>query len=241
MMKGPHSKGLIIRLIALFMLGLAIVVTGKLDAARYTYDNAVIPETSIPKLDRQTYIFLTRYGKQLQDLSYEYGVDWRLALAVLRQESSFKPEVISDKGAEGFMQLMPNTGIQLASLHNVDDFTEPIANIKLGVIHLRDMLRDFPETDGDNRLELAVASYNCGYSRIDDARTVAIFLGDNPDSWNSVRSALTLLSKRYSPLHEHIWKGGKPTGGYFAGSDETLGYVDNVMQYYNIYRNVLRR
>ena len=240
-MKRPEVRGLIIRISTLLLLGLGIVITGKLHAARYSYDSTVIPEASIPKLDKQTYVFLTHYGKELQDMSYEYGVDWRLALAVLRQESAFNPTVISEKGAEGFMQLMPNTGLYLASLHNVQDITRPSDNIKLGVIHLRDMLRNFSDTEGDNRLELAIAAYNCGYSRIEDAQTISKFLGDPTDSWSSVRSGLTLLSKRFSPLHAHVWEDGKPTAGYFAGSDETLGYVESVMQFYNIYRNVLRR
>jgi peptidoglycan lytic transglycosylase F len=136
---------------------------------------------------------------------------------------------------------MPSTGLQLASLHNVENLSDPSVNLRLGVIHLRDMMRDFPEADGKDRLELAVAAYNCGLTRIQDAQTVASFLGDNPNSWVSVKSALPLLSSRYSPLHKHIWSSGKPTSGYFGEYDQTLTYVDNVMQYYNIYRNVLQR
>ncbi len=240
-MKRPGIRGLIIRIVALVVVGIAIVVTSESDAARYSYDSTVIPENSIPKLDRQTYIFLTEYGKQLQDLSYTYGVDWRLALAVLRQESAFNPEATSYKGAEGFMQLMPETGLWLASLHNVEDIYNPVANIQLGVIHLRDMLRDFPEAEGENRLELAVAAYNSGLSRVQDAQAVAEFLGDNPNTWPSVKSALPLLSKRFAPLQKHIWRTGRPTSGYFGGYDQTLVYVENVMRYYNIYQNVLHR
>ncbi|OYV88420.1 MAG: hypothetical protein B7Z63_00535 [Ignavibacteriae bacterium 37-53-5] len=241
MMRRPLNRGLIIRLVAVIVLGIAILVTGESDAARYSYDSTVIPENSIPKLDRQTYVFLTEYGKQLQNLSNVYGIDWRLALAVLRQESAFDPGAVSHKGAEGFMQIMPSTGLELASLHDVEDMSDPYMNLKLGVIHLRDMVRDFPESEGKSRIELAVAAYNCGLSRVQDAQAVAEFLGDNPNSWMSVKSALPLLSSRYAPLHKHIWSAGKPTSGYFGEYAQTLTYVENVMQYYNIYQNVLRR
>jgi membrane-bound lytic murein transglycosylase MltF len=241
MMRRPLNRGLIIRLVAVIVLGIVIIVTGESDAARYSYDSTVIPENSIPKLDRQTYVFLTEYGKQLQNLSNTYGIDWRLALAVLRQESAFDPGAVSHKGAEGFMQLMPSTGLQLASLHDVEDISNPYMNLKLGVIHLRNMVRDFPEAEGKNRIELAVAAYNCGLTRVQDAQTIAEYLGDKPEAWVAVKSALPLLSARYAPLHKHIWTSGKPTSGYFGEYDQTLTYVENVMQYYDIYRNVLHR
>jgi len=217
-----------------------IVLTGESDAARYSYDSTVIPENSIPKLDRQTYIFLTEYGRTLKDLSSTYGVDWRLALAVLRQESAFDPEATSYKGAAGFMQIMPETGLQLAFTHNVDDPSEPTANIRLGIIHLRDMLRSFSDSDGEDRLELAIAAYNCGLARVQDAQTVAHFLGDTPSSWLSVKAALPLLSNRYEPLHKHIWETGRPVSGCFGGYEQTYVYVENVMHYYNIYVNALQ-
>ena len=238
-MNRPHIRGLLKRIAVFVTIGTAVILTGEIDAARYTYDSAIIPEASIPNLDRQTYIFLSEYGRTLQDISYKYGVDWRLALAVLRQESGFDPQATSYRGASGFMQLMPITGLHLASLNNVDDLSNPSENIRLGVIHLRDMLRTYSDCEGEDRLELAVAAYNCGQGRIQDAQTVAEFLGDKSNLWSSVKSALPLLSVRYSPLHKHIWKDGKPTSGTFRGYEQTSVYVENVMHYYNIYRNIL--
>ena len=239
----PHVRGLAIRFVVLSLVGAAIILTQKSDAARYSYDNvaisAIIPEASIPKLDRQTYIFLTEYGKQLREIGNEYGIDWRLSLAVLRQESAFDPEATSDKGASGLMQLMPETGMRLAIVNNVDDISDPVENIKLGSIHLRDMLREFSDSEGDDRIELAVAAYNCGEGRVQDAQAVAEFLDDPPNTWTAVKSALPVLSERYSPLHAHIWGTGKPTFGTFGAYEQTLTYVENVMHYYNIYRNVL--
>jgi len=238
-----HVRGLLIRIVLFGIIGTGVILTGRTDAARYAYDNTIIPEASIPKLDRQTYIFLNEYGKQLQCFASTYGVDWRLALAVLREESGFDPQATSDKGACGFMQLMPLTGLSLASMHDftVDDISDPVENIELGVIHLRDMLRIYSDCESTDRLELAIAAYNCGPGRIQDAQTVAEYLGDKPILWTSVKSALPLLSERYSPLHGHIWINGKPVSGTFGGYEETLTYVENVMHYYNIYRNVLRQ
>jgi membrane-bound lytic murein transglycosylase MltF len=241
-MKKSHFRALLIRLLFFGTIGGIIILRGETDAARYNYDNTVVSKEAIPKLDRQTYIFLNEYGKNLKNFSQSYRIDWRLALAVLRAESGFDPQATSDKGAAGFMQLMPGTGLYLASLYdvNVDDLSDPLENMKLGVIHLRDMLRLYSDCDGTDRLEMAVAAYNCGPGRIQDAQTVAEYLGDKPALWTSVRSALPLLSARYSPLHEHIWQGGRPVYGTFEGYQQTLTYVENVMQYYNIYRTILQ-
>ena len=138
------------------------------------------------------------------------------------------------------MQLMPITGLQLASTHDVDDLSDPVANIRLGIIHLRDMLRTYSDCEGENRIELAVAAYNCGQGRIQDAQTIAQFLGDKSTTWVSIKSALPLLSSRYSPLHAHIWEGGKPPCGTFGSYQQTLTYVENVMHYYGVYKNVLK-
>ncbi|MGC8594548.1 MAG: transglycosylase SLT domain-containing protein [Candidatus Kryptoniota bacterium] len=230
---------LIVTLLVIVASG--IVLTDQSDAARYIYSSDVVPEASIPKLDRYTYVFLNKYGSQLKVLSYSYGVDWRLALAVLRAESNFDTEAVSDRGAFGLMQLMPETGLHLASLNDVNNIADPVSNMKLGIIHLRDLLRQFPNAEGQNRVGLAVAAYNCGLSRIQDAQTIAGYLGDNPDSWTSIRASLQLLSKRYSLLHRHIWSSGRPTSGYFGEYSQTENYVENVLHYYNIYKNVLKR
>jgi membrane-bound lytic murein transglycosylase MltF len=227
--------------VLLVVIACGIVLTDQSDAARYSYSSVVLPESSIPKLDRYTYIFLNKYGSQLKILCYSYGVDWRLALAVLRTESNFDSEAVSDRGAFGLMQLMPETGIHLASLNDVADVTDPVSNMKLGIIHLRNLLRQFPNAEGQDRVALAVASYNCGLSRIQDAQTIASYLGDNPNSWTSIRASMQLLSRRYSLLHRHIWLSGRPNSGYFGEYTETENYVENVLHYYNIYKNVLQR
>lgn len=225
----------------LVVVASGIVLTDQSDAAKYSYSNDVLPEASIPKLDRYTYVFLNKYGSQLKILCYSYGVDWRLALAVLRTESNFDTEAVSDRGAFGLMQLMPETGIHLASLNDVQDVADPVSNMKLGIIHLRNLLRQFPNAEGQDRVALGIAAYNCGLSRIQDAQTIASYLGDNPYSWTSIRASLQLLSRRYYLLHRHIWLSGKPSSGYFGDYSETENYVENVLHYYNIYKNALQR
>lgn len=82
-----------------------------------------------------------------------YSLDPRLMLEVARQESDFDPRSVSDKGALGVMQLMPETARELG----VTDPFNAAENIDGGARYLRDLLRQYR---GDVRLSLA--AYNAG-------------------------------------------------------------------------------
>ena len=80
----------------------------------------------------------------------------------MREESGYRPDVVSVSGARGLLQLMPATaqrvakGIEMADV-SVDDLFLPDINIRLGAALLEDLLDRF-----DGRASAAVASYNAG-------------------------------------------------------------------------------
>jgi soluble lytic murein transglycosylase-like protein len=82
-----------------------------------------------------------------------YGVSQELIVAIIEAESEFNPRAVSRRGAQGLMQLMPETAATLG----VNDPFDPRANIDGGVRHLRAMMDRF-----DNNLPLALAAYNAG-------------------------------------------------------------------------------
>jgi soluble lytic murein transglycosylase-like protein len=85
------------------------------------------------------------------------GVSQRLALAVARSESSFRPHAISRTGAMGLMQLMPRTADALG----VDDAFDPVQNADAGTRYLGWLSRRYR---GDH--VRAVAAYNAGPARV---------------------------------------------------------------------------
>ena len=94
------------------------------------------------------------------------GADPALALAVMRQESSFDTATVSPVGARGLMQLMPGTAATLGRAMGLDASAavltgDPAANVRLGTAYLAQMLARF-----GGSAPLAVAAYNAGPNRV---------------------------------------------------------------------------
>jgi len=98
-----------------------------------------------------------RYGQIIRTAAERYSLDTELIKAVIKVESNFNPYVVSEKGAMGLMQLMPETAkeMEVASPFKARD------NIMGGSRYLRKMLNLF---DGD--LRLGLAAYNAGPNRV---------------------------------------------------------------------------
>jgi len=86
-----------------------------------------------------------------------HGLPPALVKAVVKAESNFQPNAISDKGAQGLMQLMPATAEDLG----VDHPFTPEENVLGGSRYLREMYDRF----GD--WEHALAAYNAGPGAVD--------------------------------------------------------------------------
>lgn len=80
-----------------------------------------------------------------------------LVYCVIEQESGFSSTAVSPKGAEGIMQIMPDTQ-RLLGLSAPFDAE---SNIKAGTTYLRWMLNTFKETS------LALAAYNAGPKNVE--------------------------------------------------------------------------
>jgi len=167
-----------------------------------------------------------------------YGLDYRFVLALVKKESRFDANAVSDRGAYGLMQIMPPTVSEISDKLNMETVSTPRGNVHAGIYYFAEILKLFGGLDPENRLRLSLAAYFAGPSRIYDAQDVAAYIGENPTSWASVRSALPLLSKRFYSLHRAIWERGKPKNGYFGDSRQTLAYVDSVMENYKEYQKV---
>jgi soluble lytic murein transglycosylase-like protein len=105
----------------------------------------------------------SRYSGEIREIAARHGVDADLVEAVIRVESAFNPRAVSNRGAQGLMQLMPRT----ASALGVRNVFDPYQNIEGGVRHLRYLLDRYP-----GNVPLALAAYNAGEKAVDYYRGV---------------------------------------------------------------------
>jgi len=87
-----------------------------------------------------------------------YRLDPDLVNSVIRAESGFNVRAVSPKGAQGLMQLMPQTASQLG----VQNAFDPQANVEGGTRYLRELLERY-----DFDLIKALAAYNAGPQRVE--------------------------------------------------------------------------
>ena len=85
-----------------------------------------------------------RYDQDIHDQQMYYGIPEALIRAVMKVESDFDPHVVSSAGAQGLMQLMPDT----ARLMGVTDSFDPRQNIMGGARYLQVLARRFCRTPG---------------------------------------------------------------------------------------------
>jgi membrane-bound lytic murein transglycosylase F len=170
---------------------------------------------------------LSEYDDLFRRHVQQLGWDWRLLASLSYQESEFLPTARSWAGAQGLMQLMPNTARQLG-VRNVWD---PEENVSGGARFLVDLTTRWTPLihDEGERLKFILASYNVGPGHVDDARRLTDEYGGNSQVWNDVAYWLLQKSKRevYTlPVVRH---------GYARGL-EPVTYVSRILDRFDHYR-----
>lgn len=94
-----------------------------------------------------------RYDEWIREAAALYQIPEELVRAVIQVESDYDARAVSQVGAQGLMQLMPETAERM----QVHDIFDPRENIFGGVRYLRVLANLF---NGD--LELTLAGYNAG-------------------------------------------------------------------------------
>lgn len=99
-----------------------------------------------------------KYDPIIQKLAARHGVPADFVHAVIKAESNYDQFAVSEKGALGLMQLMPETAIKYGVLNVFD----PEQNIEGGIKYLKDLIKKY---NGDRNLVLA--AYNAGQMAVE--------------------------------------------------------------------------
>jgi soluble lytic murein transglycosylase len=110
-----------------------------------------------------------RYPLEYQELvrrnARTFDVDPALIAAVIYAESRFEPDAVSEAGAIGLMQLLPETGKWIAATggerFRVRDLYNPKVNVRYGSFYLDRLLDKYED------VRFALAAYHAGQGNAD--------------------------------------------------------------------------
>lgn len=154
------------RILVILLILLIILLAGGYFLVYFTIDD-----------DHRPYMdYIIKYSDQ-------YDLDPKLVTAVVETESNFNPEAKSSVGALGLMQIMPETGEEIAKNFEQDyseeDLYDPETNIKFGTYYLRYLF------DYYGSMDYAILAYNGGLGNVDLWIKEGILTG-NPQDYQNI-------------------------------------------------------
>lgn len=194
----------------------------------------VVEQDSEQLLAEGEYV-ISPYDKIFRRVSRRHNIDWVLMSAIASGESHFKADAVSSRGAVGIMQVMPH----IAKEWDVEreELFDPAINIDVACRlykSMQKMLRLPKDTAERDRIAFTIASYNCGASRIIDARNLAEYYDEPHTEWETVSEYLRLLSDEEYYNHEAV------LNGRFKEPHITIAYTNRVLERYDRYQSQIK-
>jgi membrane-bound lytic murein transglycosylase F len=174
---------------------------------------------------------LSVYDETIKEVAAIIGWDWRLLASLIYQESEFKPDVVSWAGAYGLMQLMPVVMQQFG----IDSTASPEEQIKVGGKFIQYLDRQIPASviDSAERIKFVLAAYNSGVGHVLDARRLAEKYNKNPDVWTGQTDFFMRNKSKPAFYHDSVVYYG------YARGEETFAFVEQIIDRYDHYRNLI--
>lgn len=108
------------------------------------------------------FVYMWPYQQEILEYSDKNKIDPFLIAAIIKNESGFDQKAVSDAGAVGLMQIMPETGRWIAEQMGIDGYTDDAlylsrTNIRMGCWYIGELEHEFKEN-----LTLIMIAYNAG-------------------------------------------------------------------------------
>jgi soluble lytic murein transglycosylase len=131
-------------------------------------------------------IYPKNYKEVVNIYAEKYDVEENLILAVIKAESNFNKNAVSNRNAVGLMQLMEDTAKDVAQKNeieiNFDNITEELVdvykNIEIGTCYLSILIQKYQNK------EVALAAYNAGIGTVDGWIEKGVIQKDGTDIEN---------------------------------------------------------
>ena len=113
---------------------------------------------------QKKYIYPIKYEKMVKQSVNEFELDVYLVYAVIKTESGFDANALSEKGAVGLMQIMPSTASFIAKELGASsyDLYDANCNIRFGCFYLKYLLEKYKSVPN------AIIAYNAGEGRVNN-------------------------------------------------------------------------
>lgn len=173
---------------------------------------------------------ISPYDDIFRRVCRRHHLDWRLMSAIAYCESRFDAQARSPRGAVGIMQVMPHIAKHWDVMEQ--ELLDPAINIDVACRLYKSMQKQlrFAKTVSEyDRAAFTVASYNCGASRVIDARNLTEYYENSKDDWTMVRDYMLLLTEEEFYNHEAV------IAGRFREPHITIAYTNKVMDRYENY------
>ena len=126
------------------------------------YDQAVTVATSLHVFNDYSLLYPRPYDAEVNAAAHLAQITPEIVYGVVRQESLYRLDAVSNAGARGLMQLQPATARSTAHYYKrptpaLTDLFDPYINTALGAARLRMLLDEF-----DSQIPVALAGYNAG-------------------------------------------------------------------------------
>jgi len=171
---------------------------------------------------------VSQFDDIIKKTAKNIGWDWRLLASLIYQESRFRLDLESEKGAFGLMQLMP----VVMERYEIDYDATPEEQLNAGgqlISYLDDCLES-KVTDSVERIKFVLAAYNSGLSHVYDAQRLASKYGKFPDVWDNNVDYFILNKSKKQYYNDTCCK-----AGYLRGT-ETYRFVEEVLDRYHQYQ-----
>ena len=205
---------------------LVVVVIMPLSRRQFRGVMSAVDMAQEPLLAEGEYI-ISPYDNIFRRVCSRHHLDWTLMSAIASCESRFDPNARSERGAVGLMQVMPH----IARHWDVaaDELLDVAINIDVSCRIYRSTRRQLMlprDIDPMDAVAFTIAAYNCGASRVTDARNLAEYYDDDKNEWDVVSEYLLLLSDPDFYEHEAV------VGGKFGEPHITIAYTNRVLKRY---------
>jgi len=125
----------------------------------------------------KTFIYKTPYLEYIEESCFGSSIDPYLVLSIIRVESGFNPNAVSNKEARGLMQVRDATFADVSDMFsdtskNIDLYN-PETNIKIGIAYFKKLVNKY-----DGNYYIALLAYNAGMGNVDSWITRGIIKDD---------------------------------------------------------------